>query len=237
MAKISKENSTALKQQVISEDNIIDFVFHTLYNNPHIDEMHFQNEIIIPSGLQLDERQLEFIRELILNTNMVQSSIGFKKSGYIYLNAAGMQMMKNYKSYSAFAAAHKPPNLSPSPTTIEPTISEPKKSSRVVAIQREKTAKSTRVEKPSKLQPATKSLKTKKAKTLPTKAAAKRTASAAKANAKAEQKVTKAIVKKPLAKTAKKTVMAAAGKTPRAVASNTIVAKNASTKRGIKKTT
>jgi hypothetical protein len=101
---MAKASSTP-KKQIVTEDSIIDFVFQRLYTNLHVNEMHFDNDIITPSGLQLDAVQKEHLRELVVNTGLVNSSVGFKKNGFMYLNQSGIQVMKQYKSYTSFMAA------------------------------------------------------------------------------------------------------------------------------------
>lgn len=87
---------------MITENDILDYVFQTLYLNLDKNEMHFEDAILSPSGLQLESKQIEHIRELMMNTGLVHQSIGFGKLGRVYLNGKGIQIMKKYKSYQAY---------------------------------------------------------------------------------------------------------------------------------------
>ena len=88
----------------VTEDDIIDFTLQYLYNNLSKNEVHFENEIIASIKLNLNKMQLEQLRELILNTNLVQASIGFGKVGNMYLNASGIAIMKRYTTYKNYLA-------------------------------------------------------------------------------------------------------------------------------------
>jgi hypothetical protein len=92
------------QQQVVTEDNLIDFIFFTLFTNLSKNEMHLENEILSPSQLELDTAQVEHIRELLMATGFIKASVGFGKNGFIYLTGNGIHLMKVYKSYSAYAA-------------------------------------------------------------------------------------------------------------------------------------
>jgi hypothetical protein len=93
------------KEKLVTEDDLIDFIFGALYANLDVNELHLQKEIIEPSGIQLTEAQLEHIRELLLSTGLVNPAIGFGKQGKIYLNQTGITVIKQYKLYSAYVAA------------------------------------------------------------------------------------------------------------------------------------
>jgi hypothetical protein len=89
-------------KKMVTENDILDYIFQTLYFNLDKNEMHFENEILSPSGLQLESKQIEHLRELMMNTGLVHQSIGFGKLGRVYLNGKGIQIMKKYKSYHAY---------------------------------------------------------------------------------------------------------------------------------------
>jgi hypothetical protein len=92
------------QQKMLTEDDVLDFIFHTLYINLDKNEMHFENDIIAPSQINIDPTQIEHIRELILSTGFIKASVGFGKNGYIYLTQNGIQLIKVYNSYSNYAA-------------------------------------------------------------------------------------------------------------------------------------
>jgi hypothetical protein len=89
-------------KKALSENDILDYIFQTLYYHLDKNEMHFEKDILAPSGLLLEEKQVEHLRELMMNTGLVHQSIGFGKAGRVYLNGRGIQVMKKYKSYHAF---------------------------------------------------------------------------------------------------------------------------------------
>jgi hypothetical protein len=93
------------KGQQVTEDEILDFALQYLYANLSKNEVHFENEIIASTKLTLDEYQVNHIRELLLNTNLVQASIGFGKVGNMYLNASGIAVMKKYGNYANYLAS------------------------------------------------------------------------------------------------------------------------------------
>ncbi len=93
------------QQRQITEDDLIDYVFFTLYTNLDKNEMHFEEEIIAPTKLPLDAKQIDHLREVVITTGFVKPSVGFTKRGFVYLNANGIQIMKTYKTYSAYSAA------------------------------------------------------------------------------------------------------------------------------------
>ncbi len=93
------------KEKMLTEDDVLDFILQTLYAHLHQNEMHLEKDILAPSGLQMDEKQVEHIRELLMTTHLVNNAVGFGKTGYVYLNKHGIAMMKRYKSYHAILAA------------------------------------------------------------------------------------------------------------------------------------
>lgn len=88
--------------RIITEDHLLDYIFLALYQHLHVNELHLEKDILAPMQLPLTEHQIEHIRELLMNTHLVNASVGFKKAGFIYLNAAGIRVMKQYRSYSAY---------------------------------------------------------------------------------------------------------------------------------------
>jgi hypothetical protein len=93
------------KEIQVTEDDILDFALQYMYNNLSKNEVHFEKEIIASTKINLEEHQKEHLRELLLNTSLVQASIGFGKEGKMYLNATGIAIMKQYKSYKIYLAS------------------------------------------------------------------------------------------------------------------------------------
>jgi hypothetical protein len=89
----------------VTEDDILEYVLNALYTNLDKNELHLDNDILVPTKLELTDKQIEHIRELIMATNFVRSSVGFGKSGYIYLSGFGIQSLKTYGSYRNYVAA------------------------------------------------------------------------------------------------------------------------------------
>ncbi len=94
-----QSNSSA---QIITEDDLLDYILRVLYSNLDKNEMHFEKEILAPLQLDITEKQVEHLRELLIHTNLVKSSLGFGKAGFLYLTSAGIQFMKKYKSYRGY---------------------------------------------------------------------------------------------------------------------------------------
>jgi hypothetical protein len=92
------------QEKVITEDDVLDYIFQALYINLDKNELHFENDIIKPSQLSIDEKQIEHLRELALSTGFINASVGFGKNGFLYLNKHGIQLIKVYKSYSNYIA-------------------------------------------------------------------------------------------------------------------------------------
>ncbi len=95
----------------ITEDNLLDYIFHTLYINLDKNEMHFENEIIAATNITITQKEIEHIREICLSTGFIKASVGFGKSGFMYLTSNGIQLMKLYETYSSYIStlpAHKP---------------------------------------------------------------------------------------------------------------------------------
>jgi hypothetical protein len=93
------------QQKVVTEDDLIDYIFSVLYSNLNKNELHLQKDILAPTKVELDENQIEHLRELLLSTGFVKNSVGFGKSEYVYLTAQGIQMMKTHGSYLSFLRA------------------------------------------------------------------------------------------------------------------------------------
>jgi CRISPR/Cas system endoribonuclease Cas6 (RAMP superfamily) len=91
--------------KTITEDDIVEHIFMVLYSSLHKNELHLENEILKPTNLNFSAEQTEHLRELIVATGFIKNSIGFGKAGFIYLTVAGISIMKQYKSYSAYLHA------------------------------------------------------------------------------------------------------------------------------------
>jgi hypothetical protein len=122
-------------KKMVTENDILDYIFQTLYFNLDRNEMHLEKDILASSGLELKDTQIEHLRELMMNSGMVNQSIGFGKIGRVYLNGRGIQIMKKYKTYHAYLAqeeqlqsfmglnkpSHLPENM---PATEKPAASK-----------------------------------------------------------------------------------------------------------------
>jgi hypothetical protein len=91
--------------RAITEDELIEYILRNLYSNLDKNELHLEKDILIPAQVQLDERQLEHVREILMSTQLVKASVGFGKNGFIYLTATGIQVLKQYKTYHNFLQA------------------------------------------------------------------------------------------------------------------------------------
>jgi hypothetical protein len=118
------------QQRTITEDDLIDYIFYTLYTNLDKNELHFDDDILSPTKLSLDDKQKEHLREIIVSTGLIKPSVGFTKRNFYYLTQQGIQVMKTFKSYSAYTAATIPPAAGfapnvPMPDTPETTTLKP----------------------------------------------------------------------------------------------------------------
>ena len=91
--------------KAITEDDLIEYILRTLYSHLDKNELHLEKDILAPAQVQLDERQLEHVREILMSTQLVKASVGFGKNGFIYLTGTGIQVMKQYKTYYNFLQA------------------------------------------------------------------------------------------------------------------------------------
>lgn len=91
--------------RAVTEDDLIEYILKVLFSNLDKNEMHLEKDIIVPTQIQLNERELEHIREILMSTHLVKNSVGFGKNGFVYLTASGIQVMKQYKSYHNFLKA------------------------------------------------------------------------------------------------------------------------------------
>jgi hypothetical protein len=89
-------------KKILTEDDILDYIFQTLYYSLDNNELDFEKEILASSLIELNEKQVEHLRELMMNSGLVNQSVGFRKSGKVYLNARGIQGMKKVKSYKGY---------------------------------------------------------------------------------------------------------------------------------------
>jgi hypothetical protein len=97
--------NTEQNARVVTEDDLLEYILKVLYNNLDKNEMHLEREILLPTQIQLTEKESEHIREILINTNLVKNSVGFGKNGFVYLTAAGIQVMKQHKTYHNFQKA------------------------------------------------------------------------------------------------------------------------------------
>ncbi len=93
------------ENKVITEDDLIQYIFFFLYKNLSKNEMHLEQDILAPTHIILDDNQLEHLRELLFSTSFIKPCIGFGKRGLIYLTGQGIHMMKTYGSYMNYVQA------------------------------------------------------------------------------------------------------------------------------------
>ena len=93
------------EQQTITEDDVIEYVLSTLFNNLDVNELHLEKDILAPTKIVFNNKQLEHLRELIISTNLVKNSVGFGKIGYMYLTSTGITQLKIHGTYRNFLKA------------------------------------------------------------------------------------------------------------------------------------
>jgi len=89
------------------ENEVIDHVVKTLYNNTDEAEMDFDYEILPKFSRAFSQKEIKHLWAVVLATNLVDAAVGFGKSGKIYLTQPGMQMMKIYGGYIAYLQQQK----------------------------------------------------------------------------------------------------------------------------------
>lgn len=87
------------KQNIITEDELIEYILNVLYNSLDVNEKHLENDILEPTKLKFTPQQLEHLREMIISTNFAKNSLGFGKNGYMYLTAFGITQLKTFGTY------------------------------------------------------------------------------------------------------------------------------------------
>jgi hypothetical protein len=95
------------KKIEVTEDQLVDYALQFMYANLSKNELHLEKDVFASMNLKLNTEIVEHIRELIMNTNLVNASIGFGKNGYMYLNTSGISVMKQYKSYEKYLQAQQ----------------------------------------------------------------------------------------------------------------------------------
>jgi len=90
-----------------SEDDVIDQTIRVLYENLDKGELHFEKDVLPSLYKSFTVKEINHMWEVVLATNLVNPSIGFGKSGFMYLSNAGMQMMKMYDGYKAYLQQQK----------------------------------------------------------------------------------------------------------------------------------
>jgi hypothetical protein len=86
-------------QKILTEDDVIDYIFRVLYSNLDKNELHLEKQILASLPVALTDHQVEHIRELLMASGFINCSIGFGKWGMIYLNQQGIRFMREYKGY------------------------------------------------------------------------------------------------------------------------------------------
>lgn len=81
---------------------IIDVALKSLYNDGDRITRSLQSEILSPNKIKISEREAERIWDIMVNTGLVNSVIGFGNSGKLSLTNEGYQLMTQFGSYGTF---------------------------------------------------------------------------------------------------------------------------------------
>ena len=81
---------------------IIDTVLKALYNDGDKIPQSLQEDVLKPNKIRITEKDAGRIWDVMINTGLVNSLIGFGNSGKLALTNEGYQLMSQYGSYSAF---------------------------------------------------------------------------------------------------------------------------------------
>lgn len=95
MAKRAKSKNTI---PYVSDNDVIDLVTKFLFYDTS-KEYDLEKDILKVSKLKYTPSDLHRIWKLLLETNMVEQSIGFGKAGKIELSSNGLLIMNKYGSY------------------------------------------------------------------------------------------------------------------------------------------
>lgn len=115
--KEQKQNLTAKQAESI----LIDVSLKELYNNGDKRELNFVEQILAPNKIQIPTGEpLESFWDILTNTGLMKSVIGFGKHGKIALTAEGYQLMNQYGSYCNYLNAKNGKLTLETDTDVEP---------------------------------------------------------------------------------------------------------------------
>lgn len=81
---------------------IIDAALKALYNDGDKVTRSLQEDVLNPNKIRISEKDAGRIWDIMINTGLVHSLIGFGNSGKLSLTNEGYQLMSQFGSYSAF---------------------------------------------------------------------------------------------------------------------------------------
>jgi hypothetical protein len=84
---------------------VIDTTVKALYNEGDRMPLDFKNEILNKHKINLSDKYVERIWDILLSTGLVSPVIGFGNAGKLSLTNDGYQLMNKFGSYSAFLEA------------------------------------------------------------------------------------------------------------------------------------
>ncbi len=101
-----------------AEAILIDVSMRELYNNGDKRELAFVEEILHPNNIDIPEGQpLESFWDILTNTGLMKSVIGFGKQGRLALTSEGYQLMNQYGSYANYLQQKSQNNRAAAPAT------------------------------------------------------------------------------------------------------------------------
>jgi|GEM_PF-781882 len=98
----NRANLPNLDERRKQDIQIIDVALKALYNDGDKVTRSLHSEILRPSGIKISERDTERIWDIMINTGLANSVIGFGNSGKLTLTNDGYQLMNQFGSYGAF---------------------------------------------------------------------------------------------------------------------------------------
>lgn len=94
-------NNPSSEVPVVTDNDVIDFVTRVLFSDTS-KEFSLTDDILSMSKLKYTPQDEDRIWKLLLNTRMVEQSIGFGKAGKIQLSTEGMLIMNKFGSYNDY---------------------------------------------------------------------------------------------------------------------------------------
>ncbi|WP_118975351.1 hypothetical protein [Taibaiella koreensis] len=92
----------SMKDRKQQDVYIIDTALSSLYNEGDKVTRSLQDDILIPNQIRISEKDAGRIWDIMINTGLVHSIIGFGNAGKLSLTNEGYQLMSQFGSYSAF---------------------------------------------------------------------------------------------------------------------------------------